>query len=137
MKVVIDTNVLVSAALKDKDPEAVILWIVTHSDWQWVISPAVLTEYKEVLSRKKFGLTPELLQKWFELLEELTTSVEVGTTPPFPRDRKDAIFLACAAAADADYFITGDKDFVEAKKLLATTIISVGLFKKLVCDSGW
>jgi hypothetical protein len=30
MRVVIDTNVLVSAALKDKDPEAVIKWVIAH-----------------------------------------------------------------------------------------------------------
>ena len=54
MKVVIDTNVLVSAALKDKDPEAVILYVVEQPDFAWVVSPEVLTEYKEVLSRPKF-----------------------------------------------------------------------------------
>jgi predicted nucleic acid-binding protein len=45
MKVVIDTNVLVSAALKDKDPEAVILFIVARSDFEWVVSPEILAEY--------------------------------------------------------------------------------------------
>lgn len=33
MRVVIDTNVLVSAALKDRDPEAIITWVVAHPDW--------------------------------------------------------------------------------------------------------
>ena len=54
--------------------------------------------------------------------------------PDFPRDQKDAKFLACAQAAEADYFITGDRDFTEAKKLVTTTILSVSLFKQLVCD---
>ena len=34
MRVGIDTNVLVSAALRDKDPEVVILWIAAQPDWQ-------------------------------------------------------------------------------------------------------
>jgi predicted nucleic acid-binding protein len=52
----------------------------------------------------------------------------------FPRDRKDAKFIACALAAKADYLITGDRDFTEAQKLLSTTILTVSQFKRLVCE---
>jgi predicted nucleic acid-binding protein len=44
------------------------------------------------------------------------------------------MFLACAVAAEADFLITGDSDFKQAQTLLNTTIISVSLFSKLVCD---
>ena len=47
MKVVIDTNVLVSAALRDRDPEAVILFIVARADFEWIVSPEILVEYKD------------------------------------------------------------------------------------------
>jgi putative PIN family toxin of toxin-antitoxin system len=110
VKVVIDTNVLVSAILKNKDPEAVIVWVGGRADWQWVVSPDILTEYKEVLGRDKFRLTPEVRQKWFDLLEALTTVVGVDIPLEFPRDQTDAKFLACALAAQANYFITGDRD---------------------------
>ncbi|MBV8882783.1 MAG: putative toxin-antitoxin system toxin component, PIN family [Chroococcidiopsidaceae cyanobacterium CP_BM_RX_35] len=50
---VVDTNVLVSAVLKDKAPEAVILFIVERDDFEWIISTEILTEYKDVLSRPK------------------------------------------------------------------------------------
>lgn len=49
-----------------------------------------------------------------------------------PRDQKDAIFLACALSAGADYLITGDKDFSAARNLLQTTILSVTLFRRLM-----
>ncbi|MCS6909262.1 MAG: hypothetical protein NZM11_01645 [Anaerolineales bacterium] len=39
-------------------------------------------------------------------------------------------------AAEADYLITGDRDFVEAKKSATTTILSVSLFKKLIIDTA-
>ena len=52
----------------------------------------------------------------------------------FPRDQKDAKFLSCALDAGADYLITGDKDFSEAKKLTKTTILSVAQFKKWVME---
>ncbi|MBI3740727.1 MAG: putative toxin-antitoxin system toxin component, PIN family [Chloroflexi bacterium] len=134
MKVVVDTNVLVSAALRDKEPQAVIECIVARSDLEWIISPEIMIEYKEVLARLKFGFTEPILRQWNDLLDASTTTVEVGIVLNFPRDRKDAKFLACALAADADFFVTGDKDFTQAEKLVHTTILPVSLFKKLVCD---
>jgi len=134
MKVIIDTNVLVSAALKNKDPEAVILFVASQPDIEWIISPAIMAEYKEVLARKKFGLSQPILLKWVQLLDDLTVSVDVELE--FARDRKDAKFLACALVSDAEFLVTGDQDFTQAEKLVNTTIISVSLFKKLVCDAA-
>jgi putative PIN family toxin of toxin-antitoxin system len=134
MKVVIDTNVVVSAALKDKDPEAVLRAVVARSDWDWVVSAEILAEYKTVLGRAKFGLPPELLHQWITFLETVTVLVEVPVVLPYPPDPTDAKFLACALAAQADWLITGDRDFDQARKLLTTTILSVSRFKKLVCD---
>jgi uncharacterized protein len=134
MKVIIDTNVLVSAALKDKDPEAVILFIVERPEIEWIVSAAILKEYKEVLGREKFGLPGDVLSKWNELLDVLTIEVEIDVTVDFPRDRKDAKFLECALAADVDYLITGDKDFSKAQKIVNTAIISVSMFKKFIME---
>lgn len=132
MKVLIDTNVLVSAALKDKDPEAVILFVVEQPDFEWIVSAEILAEYQAVLSRARFNLPEAVRQRWLTVLESLTTTVEVNTTLEFPRDQKDAKFLACALAAQAEFFVTGDRDFSEAQKLLSTTILSVALFKRLI-----
>jgi len=95
-----------------------------------------LAEYKEVLNRSKFGLPQEIRRKWFDLLDTFTTVVEANVAIDFPRDRQDAKFLACALSAHADFFITGDHDFSQAQKLINTTIISVSLFKKLLCDTA-
>ncbi len=132
MKVLIDTNVLVSAVLKDKDPEAVILFVVEQPDFEWIVSADILAEYKAVLSRAKFGLPDNARHRWFALLDTVTTLVEVNATLEFPRDQKDAKFLACALTANAELFITGDRDFSQAQKLINTTILSVSLFKKLI-----
>ena len=132
MKVVIDTNVLVSAVLKDRDPEKVVLYVASQPDLEWIVSPRILKEYKDVLGRDVFGLPADVLQAWFSLLDALTVIVDADIAIEFPRDRKDAPFLACALAADADYLITGDRDFSEAQKLLKTTILSVAQFIRLV-----
>jgi putative PIN family toxin of toxin-antitoxin system len=128
--------VLVSAALKDREPEAVIMFAASQPDIEWIVSPAIMAEYKDVLARKKFGLAEELLQKWYEILESLTLSVDVDIEVEFARDRNDAKFVACALASDAQFLITGDRDFTQAEKLMNTTVISVSLFKKLVCDAA-
>jgi putative PIN family toxin of toxin-antitoxin system len=134
VKVVIDTNVLVSAAFKDKNPEAIIRFVVAHPDFEWVVSEAILDEYKRVLARSKFGLPDSLLQQWYALLDSTTVIVDVPETFSYPPDPTDAKFLACALAADAEWLITGDSDFSHARKLVRTTILSVAMFQKLVCE---
>lgn len=132
MRVVVDTNVLASAVLKDKDPETVLLFVIESPDIEWIVSHDILMEYKDVLSREKFGLSEELIKKWVTMINLLTTVIDIDLSIDFPRDRKDAKFLECAIAGDAQFFITGDRDFNQAQKLMNTTIISVSKFKEKV-----
>ena len=134
MKVVIDTNILISAAWRDKIPEAVIVWIARQEDWDWIVTNEILYEYREVLRRKKFNLGSETIARWDSLIDELTLVIDPQIEVEFPRDVKDAKFLACAISASANYFITGDADFTEAKKLGGTVILSVAMFKKNIID---
>jgi putative PIN family toxin of toxin-antitoxin system len=100
-----------------------------------MVSTEILREYKEVLSRPKFKLTQSIIEEWWFVLETVTRLVEVNNVVDFPRDRKDAKFLACALATDADFLLTGDRDFTEAKIIVGKTrIISVSLFKRLLID---
>ena len=131
MRVVVDTNVLISAAIRDRLPERVILWIVGQDDVEWVVSGEILDEYAAVMERRKFALPPEIVDRWFELLARETVLVEVAGGVAFPRDRKDARFIACANGAAADYLITGDTDFAAAPGCRAR-IVTVAQFAKLV-----
>ncbi|MEH1854122.1 MAG: putative toxin-antitoxin system toxin component, PIN family [Nostoc sp.] len=121
-------------SLADKNPEAVILFVIANSALEWVVSAEIIAEYKEVLKRPRLKLTKAQYERWVYLIDSVTTAIDVNVEVDFPRDRKDAKFLACAIAAGADFFITGDADFNEAQTLLNTTIISLSLFKRLVCD---
>lgn len=134
MKVIVDTNVLVSAVLKGRTPKEVIQFIIDAPDCNWLVSEEILEEYKQVLSRPKFKLTPEIIEQWWLVLDTVTKVVEVTNAVDFPRDRKDAKFLACASATDADFLLTGDKDFEEVENLGKTRIISVSLFKRLLIE---
>lgn len=61
IKFIVDTGIVVSAAFRDRTPEAAILFIVEQEDFEWIVSPAILDEYNEGLSREKFGLSPDYL----------------------------------------------------------------------------
>ena len=129
MNVLIDTNVLLSAALRDKLPERVILHVAGHDEFRWLVTPEILTEYTEVLRRPKFGLNEETLERWAGMLAMRTVSVGSPlTAPEFPRDPKDVPFLAAALATHADFLITGDKDLLQAGDLVATRILTVAEF---------
>ena len=136
MKVIIDTNVLVSAVLKGREPREVIQFVVDSPNCEWVVSHEILAEYRDVLSRKKFKLTDEVREEWLEIIDLVTTLIEVDVKIDFARDIKDEKFLACAVVAGADFLITGGADFNEAQNLVNTTIVSVAMFKRLVCDVG-
>jgi putative PIN family toxin of toxin-antitoxin system len=90
MKVVIDTNILVSAAIRDGITETVIQFIGDRPEVEWIVSQEIMTEYIEVLQRRKLKLTEEVQQEWIDLLQTVTKLIEVNFDIDFPRDRKDA-----------------------------------------------
>ena len=135
MKVVIDTNVLVSAVLKGRKPRQVIQAIADHPNIDWIVSQEILAEYKDVLSRPKLKLPDDVKAEWLEKIETIPILVYVDLNVDFPRDQKDAKFLACAIASHADFLITGDHDFDEVQPMGKTLIISVSLFNELLLNS--
>lgn len=134
MRVIVDTNVVVSAILRDRLPEKVLLFLIARPDFEWVASGEILAEYREVLHRPKFALPESVLNKWEERFRSAIAEWPVNIPAVFPRDLKDAKFLACALATEADFLITGDRDFSEARKLGSTKIVSVSQFDKLLCQ---
>ncbi len=106
--------------------------VIGHPDWEWVVSDEIMQEYKEVLHRKKFSFPAETLLKWEAILDRDTHLSPASAELEFPRDQKDAKFLACAIINKVDFFITGDGDFEEAHRIINTTIVSVSMFLRLV-----
>ena len=132
MKVIVDTNVLVSAIICDNIPEQVIMWIVSQPVIEWVATAEIVREYKDVLQRKKFNLPSDVIDNWFHLFDEELVLMSPKIEVNFPRDVKDAKFLECALESKADIFITGDRDFTEAQALISTQIMSVSQFKLFI-----
>ena len=134
MNLLVDTNVLVSAVIRGRLPQRVIDEIVSRDDWFWITTAEIEREYREVLARPKFKI-PEATQKqWIRFIEEATVRIEPTIHPTFPRDPKDAPFLAAALASDADYLITSDKDLLdepELSRLISTRIVRPTEFARM------
>jgi uncharacterized protein len=131
MKVIIDTNVLISAVLKGRKPREIIEFVSKYPDYEWIVSQAILAEYKEVLNRSKLKLTDEVRQEWLDKVDTIPKLIYVSETVNFPRDQKDAKFISCAFASKANFLITGDRDFESVTEIGTTLIISVSLFHQL------
>jgi putative PIN family toxin of toxin-antitoxin system len=96
MKVVIDTMVIVPAIMFDRDPETLVFFVLGSESIQWVASSEIIDEYLEVLARPKFRMTLDEIELWRKRFERAISRVDATEILlDFPRDRKDAKFLAC------------------------------------------
>ena len=129
MNVFIDTNVLLSAALRNRLPEQVVLHVAMQETIRWLVTAEIMDEYVNVLQRPKFNFPDQLIQDWLGLLRLRTVRVASPTvTIEFPRDPPDAIFLAAAISNHADLLITGDNDLLKGATVATTRIVSVAEF---------
>lgn len=108
MKVVLDTNVIVSG-LNFPGNEQLLLNLARRGRFEWYLSPFILDEVAGVLARK-FGWADERLSQALSMLRESATVVEPLQIPQaIKSDHADNHILACAAESRADYLITGDR----------------------------
>lgn len=109
MRVVLDTNVLISAALKPGGLEAAVVDRVIAGGLEAWVTPEVWAEYQEVAARPKFVAVRDaldLILAQFETRICRTSAAGIGT--PRAIDEDDNCFIDCAAAAEADYLVTGN-----------------------------
>ncbi len=111
-RVVIDANVLISAAFGGKPLEAVARALQEHEVF---ISESIQEELTGVLKKLSKKLAPEqilYLQEKFELLFRAARRIPVSTPLSLSRDAKDDHYLSLCKEARADLLITGDKDLL-------------------------
>jgi len=109
LRLVIDTNVVVSAALKPDGLQRTVVVLALTKPARLYISSAILAEYQDLLSRPEFqirkGLRLQLLQQIRQRAHLIVPHRRLWVSA----DADDNMFLECADAARADYLVTGNQ----------------------------
>jgi len=110
LRLVIDTNIVVSAALKPDGLQRTVLLLAITKPSRLYLSPTILAEYREVLARPELQIRKGLRQQLLQLIEKRTHTVHPVKRLHVTSDPSDNIFLECADTARADYLVTGNVD---------------------------
>jgi putative PIN family toxin of toxin-antitoxin system len=123
LRVVLDTNVYISAALHGREAETV-LELASARRIILLISPAILSELEEKV-RDQLGWTSERTELLLRAILGITEIVEPQITlKVVTEDDDDNRVLECAASSSADLIVTFDKDLLRLKSYETTGIIT-------------
>ncbi len=114
MKIVLDTNVLVSALLNPYGPPARILDLILLGTLIPCYDDRILHEYRQVLLRERFGFEPQGVEALLQYVELVGTKVIASPLAGHHAapDPEDLMFLEAALAGEAEAVITGNvRDF--------------------------
>lgn len=109
LRLVIDTNVLVSSALKPESLQRTTFLLAITKPARLYVSRPILEEYAEVLSRPELCIRKGLRQQLLQLIKNHSHIVAPSRRLELASDPDDNMFLECADAARADYLITGNQ----------------------------
>jgi uncharacterized protein len=108
LRLVIDTNVLVSAAIKPTGLQRTVFLIAISKPARLYVSYPILQEYTEVLARPELRIRKGLRLQLLQLIKNHSHFVLPTRQLEATTDPDDNIFLECADAARADYLVTGN-----------------------------
>jgi putative PIN family toxin of toxin-antitoxin system len=131
IRVVVDTNVVVSANLVDEGLPASILDLAANQKILMCVSGDILAEYQEVLRRPRFKLALARIESSMALIRNTSKLIKPRRTLKVSPDESDNRFYECAEAAKASFLITGNtRHFPESHK--TTRIVSPREFIDLI-----
>lgn len=132
-KIIIDTNVIISALISNGPPSKTIREILFEEKAHLIVSQDIMEEYFEVLNRPKFSEFPDFKANAaivINLISELGIVFSPNQKLDILKDATDNKFLELALISDADFIITGNtKDFT-IEKIGNTFIVTPNEFWK-------
>jgi uncharacterized protein len=133
MRVVLDTNVLISRYLSPNGLPAQVLDLWRQEAFELVVSESILAEYQEVLSydrlRRLHGLSEAeiaaILEDFreFAILAEPTERLQV-----VPEDPDDDRFVEAALAGEAELIVSGDHHLLQLKTYNGIRVVIPSVF---------
>lgn len=115
MRVVLDTNVIVSSFLSPMGPPGRIRAALEQRHFDLIVSASLLDEYGRALNYPRVvarhQLTPDEIEEQVVGIRNVATLIVVAELPNvIPEDPPDNMVLATAVAGGADYIVSGDDD---------------------------
>jgi putative PIN family toxin of toxin-antitoxin system len=109
LRLVIDTNVLVSSAIKPESLQRTTFLLAITKPARLYVSRPILEEYAEVLARPELRIRKGLRRQLLQLISNHSHIVSPSRRLEVASDPDDNMFLECADAARADYLVTGNQ----------------------------
>ena len=134
LKVVVDTNVIVSALLRPQSNPALTISLILNGDCRLCLSDEIFTEYEEVLAREKFKRLdrPRVKELLFTLKRRALWVTPKVSIDNVAKDPADKVFLECALEAEADFLITGNIHHFPVKNFHNTLIVTPSEFMAFI-----
>jgi uncharacterized protein len=130
MKIVLDTNVLVAGLLSPFGPCGDIVRMMSSGSLTLCMDARILSEYREVLKRPKFGFDQDKVAAILDYIEHHGWVVGAALLSLPLRDRDDEPFLEVAVSGGADYLVTGNAAHFPSELFQGVKVISPADFLK-------
>ena len=109
LRLVLDTNVIVSAAIKPEGLQRTVFLVAITKPVRLYVSENILAEYAAVLARRELKIRKGLRRQFLQLIRNHSQVIVPSRLPQVTSDTDDNMFVECADAARADYLITGNQ----------------------------
>ncbi len=126
-KIVVDTNVIVSALIQKSYPYLIINELYIEGKFELCVSEELMAEYNEVLARPKFAI----FQDFFSQAQALLADIEIKASRHLPTkqitlisDKDDNMILELADECSADFIITGNTNDFSFRNYKSTKIVT-------------
>ena len=124
MRIVLDTNVLISALMFGGNPRE-ILHKAIRGEFRLCLSEEILSELSEVLQRPRFGFSVTMVNQVISELGVISDLVvPLHVVSEIKDDPADDRILECAIEAGADYLVSGGKHLLELGEYSSVRIIN-------------
>lgn len=108
LRVVLDTNIVVSGLLSSKGSPSAILDAATSKQFRCFVSESLIKEYSEVLARRDLGLDQHRVARFIRDFRKVALPVVPRQKALVARDPDDNMVMECALEAEADFVVTGN-----------------------------
>jgi putative PIN family toxin of toxin-antitoxin system len=128
VRIVLDTNVLVSGLLSPFGPPGEIVRMISSGELTLCLDARILAEYREVLLRPKFGVHVDAVAALLHFVEYRGHTVASSPLPEHLADLSDEAFLEVALACGAERLVTGNLAHFPTQLRQGVAVFSPGEF---------